>query len=350
MCGGARAATRWSRGVSRDSWLASGRERGVGRELAALQGDVRGRRARPGVSARWAVRGSDGGVPAAGEGAPARPGRIAPPESTSSSPVGRHLPPSRASPAPAHSMRVAQERVAMEKTFPQVADRSLRLAFGLRAIGPAHAHSKASVPGEPGELEIAHEPTAPQAIIAREHRPHLVEQQLAWPSAPRGEACLETLQECAEILAWVKLHPQWPGVAEHHEECVAHAPGQSAVREIDLRLVSGFVSKRTTGSGAVRSRRTKSRSCMIPPAYPAARHSASKRVLLRRGYSARRASMIGLKGSSFVGCGPRGPYWSRMVSSGWSSRPSSIQRYSVLRPTPARRAASALSPPASSSN
>src|SRR5205823_4695004 len=41
-----------------------------------------------------------------------------------------------------------------------------------------------------------------------------------------------------QILARIELHPEEAGMPEDHDECVAHAPWQSTMREIDLCLLT----------------------------------------------------------------------------------------------------------------
>jgi hypothetical protein len=86
--------------------------------------------------------------------------------------------------------------------------------------------------------EITNQSTTDQAIIAREHTPHLVEEQLSRHATPRREALLEPKDERAEIPPRKELHPEYPRISEHHEQGVAQAPRQFAVRKVDLGLVS----------------------------------------------------------------------------------------------------------------
>ena len=155
-------------------------------------------------------------------------------------------------------IRIAQERAAIEKALPQIADRALHLAFRLRSIRPADARFDIVVSTEAQEFEIAHEAAADEPIIAREDAPHLIEQELARYPAPCGEALLEAEDQGAEVLAREELHPAPARVREDHDQGVAHAPGQPAVGEVDLRLVRRRRLEGTTGSarGVGRSVRT----------------------------------------------------------------------------------------------
>ena len=70
---------------------------------------------------------------------------------------------------------IAHEGPAIEEIVAQIADGAFYFPLGLRAIGPTDLHAATPVLGKAEELEIVHEPSARQTIIAREHRAHLVE-------------------------------------------------------------------------------------------------------------------------------------------------------------------------------
>jgi hypothetical protein len=86
------------------------------------------------------------------------------------------------------------------------------------------------------KLEIAHERAALQAQIARDHRLHLIEEQLLRDPAEIAKRLLESLDQGPHVLARIKPAPQHARVAKHDEQCVPHAPRETESREVDLRL------------------------------------------------------------------------------------------------------------------
>src|SRR5260370_10929732 len=88
-------------------------------------------------------------------------------------------------------IRIVQERAAVKETLAQVTDRPLDLAFGLRSVRPAGPRPEAPVGGEAQELGVEHQRAAAQSVVADDDRAHLIEQQLLWDTAERGEGALE---------------------------------------------------------------------------------------------------------------------------------------------------------------
>lgn len=91
---------------------------------------------------------------------------------------------------------------------------------------------------EAEELEIAAQPAAAEPLVARDHRPHLIEEHLAGDAAPHCEARLQAQHQGPQILSRIELDPEEARVPEHHQQGVAHAPRESTVREVDLGLLA----------------------------------------------------------------------------------------------------------------
>src|SRR5262245_62170986 len=83
-------------------------------------------------------------------------------------------------------IRIIQERAAIDEIAAHVADGTLDFPFGLRAIRAARAWRKAPMVSKPKELGIANQRPAFKPQVSRDHRLHLIEQQLLW-DAPKGE-------------------------------------------------------------------------------------------------------------------------------------------------------------------
>ena len=92
---------------------------------------------------------------------------------------------------------------------------------------------------EAEKLGVADQRAALEPQVARNHRFHLIEEQLLRDATERGERFLKTIHERRHILARIEAAPQHPRVAKHHEQGVAHAPVKSKSCEVDLRLSAG---------------------------------------------------------------------------------------------------------------
>jgi hypothetical protein len=102
------------------------------------------------------------------------------------------------------------------------------------------------VSAEAQEFKITNQSTADQAIVAREHTPHLVEEQLPGHATPRREALLEPKDERAKILPRKELHPERRRIPEHREQRTPHGSLQWA--KSTWAWCPAGVSKRTTGA------------------------------------------------------------------------------------------------------
>ena len=105
---------------------------------------------------------------------------------------------------------VMQERAAVDEIAAHVADRALDFALGLRAIRPTRARREAPVRGEAEKLEIVDERAALQSQVARDHRLHLIEEQLLRHAAEIPERLLEPAHQRAHVLPRIEPAPQQP--------------------------------------------------------------------------------------------------------------------------------------------
>ena len=131
---------------------------------------------------------------------------------------------------------VVDECPSVDEIVPQIPDRTLDFALRLRAVGATRARRKAPVVRKAKKLEIADERAALQAQVARDHRLHLIEEQLLRHPADIAKGLLESLDQGPHVLAWVKPAPQHARVAQHDEQRIPHAPRETESREVDLRL------------------------------------------------------------------------------------------------------------------
>ena len=159
---------------------------------------------------------------------------------------------------------VIEERAAVDEIVAQVADGPLDFALGLRAIRATRARREAPVMREAEKLEIAHERAALQPQVARDHRLHLIEEQLLRDAAERAKRLLEPVDQRPHVLARIEPAPQQPRVAEHDEQGVAHAPRKRNRAKSTCACRPAGVSKRITGSGGGvgRTCRTNAFSCV----------------------------------------------------------------------------------------
>jgi hypothetical protein len=74
------------------------------------------------------------------------------------------------------------------------------------------------------KLQIAHQRAALQPQVARDHRLHLIEEQLLRDAATIPKRVLEALKQRPHVLARIKPAPEPPRVAEHDEQRVPHVP------------------------------------------------------------------------------------------------------------------------------
>ncbi len=74
--------------------------------------------------------------------------------------------------------------------------------------------------------------------IARDHRLHLIEEQLLRDATERAKRVLKPVDQRPHLLTRVKPAPQQPGVAEHDEQGVPFAPWEAELREVDLGLTT----------------------------------------------------------------------------------------------------------------
>ena len=146
-------------------------------------------------------------------------------------------------------IRVIGKRPTVDEIVAQVAHRTLDFALGLRAIGSTRARREAPVMREAEKLEIAHERAALQPQVARDHRLHLIEEQLLRDAAELAKRLLESLDQRPHVLAQVKPAPQQARVAEHDEQRVPHAPRKRNRAKSTCACRPAGVSKRITGSG-----------------------------------------------------------------------------------------------------
>jgi hypothetical protein len=128
------------------------------------------------------------------------------------------------------------KRAAVGEIVAEVAHGPLDLALGLGAIRPTRARCEAPVVREAEKLEIADKRPALQPQITRDHRLHLVEEQLLWDAAEVAKRVLEPVDQRPHVLARVEPAPQHARVAEHDEQRVPHAPRERESGEVDLRL------------------------------------------------------------------------------------------------------------------
>ena len=135
----------------------------------------------------------------------------------------------RASAALVIEIGVVQERAAVDEIAAHVADRPLDLALGLRAIRATGARREAPVMREAQKLGIADERAALEPQVARDHRLHLIEEQLLRHAAERQERLLESAHQRRHVLARIEAAPQQPRVAEHHEQARSARPRRSEI-------------------------------------------------------------------------------------------------------------------------
>ena len=135
-------------------------------------------------------------------------------------------------------IRIIGKRPPVDEIVAEVAHGTLDLALGLRAVRPTRARREAPVVREAEKLEIAHERATLQPQVARDHRLHLIEEQLLRDAAEIAKRVLESVDQRPHVLAQVKPAPQQPRVAEHDEQGVPHAPRKRESREVDLRLAA----------------------------------------------------------------------------------------------------------------
>ena len=95
---------------------------------------------------------------------------------------------------------------------------------------------EAPVGREAAELAVGGEPRPLEPEVAQDHGAHLIEEQLGRDAAEGGEGGLEASKQRRHILARIEAEPQQPGIAEHDEQGVAHAPRQAKAGEVDLGL------------------------------------------------------------------------------------------------------------------
>ena len=67
------------------------------------------------------------------------------------------------------------------------------------------------------ELEIAHQGPTLETQVARDHRFHLIKQQLLRHAAHRQKRVLEASEQRAHVLARTETTPQQPRVPEHDQ-------------------------------------------------------------------------------------------------------------------------------------
>ena len=244
---------------------------------------------------------------------------------------------------------VVDERASVEEVLPEVADRPLHLALGLRPVRPARARHEAPVRREAQELRVQHQFPAADAVVRQHHRAHLVEQQFRRNPAEARERALQPVDQHRHRLPPVEAQPQQARVAQHYHQSVAPPPRQRERPEVHLPLTA----RRRLEPHRRLDRLPRSHLAHVVPhaavaaRYPAARTSSNRRCADSFGNSPRRASMIPLYGSSR--CGPRGrdAYRVRPEDRSRSSWPVSIHSWIVLRLTPNRLDNSAFDTPCS---
>ena len=85
------------------------------------------------------------------------------------------------------------KRAAVGEIVAEIAYGTLDFAFGLCAIRPTRARREAPVMRDAEKLEIAHECATLQPQVARDHRLHLIEEQLLRDAAEIAKRVLEAL-------------------------------------------------------------------------------------------------------------------------------------------------------------
>src|SRR5207342_2702956 len=100
---------------------------------------------------------------------------------------------------------------------PQVTDWPLDLPLGLRAIRATRAWRETPMVRKAQKLGVAHERAAFEPQVARDHRLHLIEEQLLRYTAEVEKRVLESVDQRGHVLARIEPAPQQPRVAEHHK-------------------------------------------------------------------------------------------------------------------------------------
>src|SRR5690606_24700286 len=92
---------------------------------------------------------------------------------------------------------IPEERAPVDEVVPHVMDRTLHLALRLGPIGPARSGGETPVSRKALKFLVADELTAQEPEILRDHRLHLIEEQLPGHAAEKGERLFETAEQGA---------------------------------------------------------------------------------------------------------------------------------------------------------
>jgi hypothetical protein len=112
---------------------------------------------------------------------------------------------------------IMEEGAPVDEIASEVAHRALDFAFRLGAVRTTGARREAPVTREAEKLRIPDERAALQAQVARDHRFHLVEEQLLRHAAEGAKRVLQSAHQRPHVLARIEAAPEQPRVAEHHE-------------------------------------------------------------------------------------------------------------------------------------
>ena len=104
-------------------------------------------------------------------------------------------------------IRIISKRSTVDEIVAEVAHRTLDLALGLRAVGSTRPGREAPVMRDAEKLEIPHERAALQPQVTRDHRLHLVEEQLLWDPTEIAERVLESVNQRPHVLPHIKPAP-----------------------------------------------------------------------------------------------------------------------------------------------
>jgi hypothetical protein len=124
------------------------------------------------------------------------------------------------------------------------------LPLFLRPVRAARARREAPMLRKAQKLEIVDGRPTLQAEVLRDHRLHLIEEQLRRYAAEHQERVLEPGEQRPHVLARREATPQQPRVPEHDQQRVAFPHGKRNSAKSTWAWRPAGVSKRTAGSGA----------------------------------------------------------------------------------------------------
>ena len=148
---------------------------------------------------------------------------------------------------------VMEERAAVDEIAAQIADRPLDFAFRLGAIRPTGARREAPVPREAQELEIVDERAALEPQVARDHRLHLIEEQLLRHAAEIAETRLRARSSACACPGADRTDTTAAASSRARRAARSARPtGTGSARKSTCAWRPAGVSKRITGAGAAR--------------------------------------------------------------------------------------------------